>query len=174
MDWVVKKKSTGEIYTITCIGYSCSENYYTLIGKEGKAFEVKEKKFRKEYEKVEYDFSKIFPVIKKILDLNEDARKLVYSIARRVQEDGYFHVGDLVYFEVDFNDAEYRSTHRPLIITNIAKDYHDEATFLVQLHYYRGEKAKYDSSPDFVLPMHKDRWAKGDAYYYLKRYDSIY
>ena len=195
MDWVVKEKATGKIFSILCVSYGTHEPEYVISGGDGIILRFSEKKFRKKFEEFEVDFSHVTSVISELVKTNDAAQRLIFPLARRLHPGGYFKEGCLVYFQYsgytetavpeDMRREIYYGSYgnyetRMFIVLGLhddhrSGDHESEREFgRIDIARYRGPGVPLDSySAAYSLPICKSGFEM-DAYYYLKRYDMPY
>lgn len=195
MDWVVKEKATGKIFSILSVSYGCHETEYIISGGDGIILRLKEKKFRKEFEEFETDFSHVISVLPELVKTNDAAQRLIFPLARRLHPGGYFKEGCLVYFQFpgyaetavpeDIRRELYYGGYgnyetRAFIVLSLRDDFHyrdheAEREFgRIDIARWRGPDVPIESyASSYSLPICKSGFEM-DAYYYLKRYDMPY
>lgn len=190
----VKCKKTGDIYNVVCETYGSSGHQYTLIGKDGTKVFVSQKAFDKQYEPVEYpNLKEALAIAEGMFETSSSLRRAIYPIMRRLHPGGYFRPGDLVFLNTPFpmvrdNYSHDAFTHGEItvnifIVVSVSEDVHrsrsdgvDESIGQVGISHWKGPGVpleKYDY-PDISIPIHKDKYATEDAYFYLQRFDQPY
>lgn len=193
MDWIsaAKNKKTGEIVTVLTISSGTSGTEISYIGGDGVPHYKTLAKFKKEFDRIDYDFSSLVPYLLEGAKFLEDIRKLLYPLARKCTPDYYF-VGALVGVNNidddittvlgDFgNDIEHRLRYGGLSeimfkIISIDKEPTEPGLFWIHLKSFswgghRSKDTEFREGYDRRVPFYKDRIFSKDAAYYLKRYD---
>jgi hypothetical protein len=192
MDWVVKEKATGNIYSILSVSYGSNGTEYVVSKGDGIIRKYKEKAFKKKFENFEADFSHIIPIMSELLKTSEAARRIIHPLARRLHPGGYFQKGVLVYFQYDgYSESSvpedirkeiyygsYGNYESRMFIVLDIRDSFESSGYRewgrINIARWRGPKVPIeDYTCSYSLPICKNDF-EIDAYYYLKRYDMPY
>ena len=174
--WIEKK--TGKTVFIESIrtNYSSEgkKDYICILNSNGKREkDILESTFLKNYKKVTPDYSKLLPVFLHFAMNDQELRRRLMILARRLHPGGYFHEGNIVYVTsplcLNPDDIRYgRYLERSYKIESIEPDGSIPLLSIITLRsteWYE-EQVK--------VPMYADRFIPTDAYTCLRRYDMPY